>query len=597
MAIPSVAGKRVLPGSKLPGGEPAVPPRARLLEGRDRGLPRALADVGRVVAQGAGFTPVAAAVLRQAVRTLCLDTAQLWVCEPRSDELRLVTESGVGREAIGEWPRGRELRWDVVRSKQPLRATQLSRHPLSGSAPPLEGEPRSGIFLPLFEGERPLGLLVGLGRVGRAFTPADLEILSALATPIVLAIQMDRAAAGAQRSARQLTALLEVNKRLVLGVPLAQVLARITEEAANLLEVEAAGLRLVVEDHLVRVASFGLAEAMVVRQRIRVGESLSGLVAAQDRPIVSTNIARDPRQDPAHRAQAREHGLRGWLGVPLRGRDSVLGVVFVVDRIRRRFEDHEVRLLEAFADQASIAIESGRLYQERVDGERRLQELVGQLIVAQEDERRRVAYDVHDGLAQVATAAQQHLETFAALSRARSPRAVRELAAARELAQQTVHEARRLIGGLRPTVLDEQGLGAAIRREVDGLVADGWTVGYEERLGSRRLAPNVETALFRVAQEALSNVRKHAGLARVELSIRRRGDTIRLQVRDEGRGFEGEPPTGASAHGRRVGLASMRERIALLGGRCTVSSRPGEGTRVLAEVPLQTHARDRASAG
>lgn len=597
MALPTAADKRVLPGSKLPGCEPTAVSPGSPPESRNLALRHALAEVGQRAAEGAGLTTLAGTVLRQAARMLGLDTAQLWVCAPRSDELRCLGESADGREAIGEWPEGRELRWSVVRSRRPLCAADLARHPLWGAAPPLEGEPRSSILLPLHVWDRPLGLLVGIGRAGRAFATDEVEALAALATSLVLAIQADRAAAGAQRSARQLAALLDLNKHLVLGVSQAQILARITDEAAKLLGVEAAGLRLVVEDHLVRVASVGLADPLMVRQSLRVGESLSGLVAARNRSIVSTNIARDPRQDPAHRARAREHGLRGWLGVPLRGRDGVLGVVFVADRVRRRFEDDEVRLLEAFADQASIAIESSRLYQARVDSERRLQELVGQLIVAQEEERRRVAYDLHDGLAQTATAAQQHLETFAALSRPRSPRAVRELLAARALAEQTVKEARRLIGGLRPTVLDEQGLGAAIRREVDALIADGWTVDYEEGLGPRRLGPSVETALFRVAQEALSNVRKHAGPTRVQLSIRRRGDTVRLEVRDQGRGFHTGQSTEVPVDGQRVGLASMRERIALLGGRCMVTSRPGGGTRVLAEVPLPSRSEDADSAG
>jgi signal transduction histidine kinase len=345
-------------------------------------------------------------------------------------------------------------------------------------------------------------------------------------------------------------------------------------------------LRLLEGDELVRAASYGPAEAIMVRERLPIGESLSGRVAKEDRALISTNLTEDLRHDPAHQAQARAYGFHAWLGVPLRGREGVVGVLFVADRGERSFDQADIRMLEAFADQAAIAIDNARLYQELGEREGRLRELVGRLLLAQEEERRRVAYEVHDGLAQLAAAAQQHLEAFASHYRPRSPGRQQELQRALDLAQRTVREARQVIGDLRPAALDDFGLATALRLEVDALRAEGWQMSFEQRLGSRRLPPMIETALFRVAQEALANVRKHARTTRVLLRLERRARIVCLQVRDWGRGFQPAAVLASSGPSERVGLLGMQERIAWLGGRCTVRSRPGGGTRIVVEVPL-----------
>lgn len=178
--------------------------------------------------------------------------------------------------------------------------------------------------------------------------------------------------------ADRLATILDVNKRLALGPDLGDILPRITEEAARLLEADAAGLRLVDGHELVRAASFGPADAIMVRWRLPIGQSLSGRVAAEDRPILSADVSNDPRHDPLHQVQARARGLRCWLGVPLRGRHGVVGVLFVVSRqADRRFSRSEVGLLEAFADQAAIAVENSRVLRQEQERRRQLDTLRG----------------------------------------------------------------------------------------------------------------------------------------------------------------------------------------------------------------------------
>jgi signal transduction histidine kinase len=152
-----------------------------------------------------------------------------------------------------------------------------------------------------------------------------------------------------------------------------------------------------------------------------------------------------------------------------------------------------------------------------------------------------------------------------------------------------VVEARRVIAGLRPTALDDLGLAGAIALEVQSLRSDGWEVKYTENLGTERLPAAIETALFRIVQEALSNIRKHANAQRVSVSFERGPTSIHLLIRDWGHGFR--PVSTQASHGpsARVGLAGMQERVNLLGGRYVLRSRPGAGTHIRVEIPLGAH--------
>jgi signal transduction histidine kinase len=233
------------------------------------------------------------------------------------------------------------------------------------------------------------------------------------------------------------------------------------------------------------------------------------------------------------------------------------------------------------------ALEALRNQEKLAERERELHDLVGRLIVAQEEERRRVAYEVHDGFTQMAAAAYRRLALFAEHRPPEDAQDREELEDAVALVRRTVGEARRVIANLRPTTLDDFGLATAVRMQAEELRAEGYKTTYEETLGEARLPATLETAFFRVAQEALTNVRKHAETERVRVAIGRRNGSVRLEVTDWGRGFTPAEIKQDAGPGERVGLSSMRERIALLDGTLEVRSEPGNGTSVVAEVPLQ----------
>ena len=284
---------------------------------------------------------------------------------------------------------------------------------------------------------------------------------------------------------------------------------------------------------------------------------------------------------------AEEAPLFAGLYLPLRVRERSIGVVEAYGP-PDLLEQEITETLSGLANQAASALDNAHLYEELAERERRLRELVRQILKAQEEERRRVAYEVHDGLAQVAAAAHQYLQGFAKRYSPESATGREELKEALELIQQAVREARQIIANLRPTALDDFGLAVALRLHAEELsAAEELQVGFEETLGHQRLPQEAETTLFRVAQEALTNAKKHAQSSRVLVRLERQEGSVRLEVRDWGRGFEvSEVTNGGGGPGERVGISGMRERIALLGGELAIDSQPAVGTTVIAEIPL-----------
>ena len=258
------------------------------------------------------------------------------------------------------------------------------------------------------------------------------------------------------------------------------------------------------------------------------------------------------------------------------GKTAILGIIQdITDRKRAEAEREQLAVAEAVAAER--------------------QALLKRIVRAQE-ERARISREIHDSVTQLAHAAAIYLDDAVELLDDAPASARPAVARGRDLARQAALEARRLIAGLRPEMLDLAGLSGAIQQELDSLRQDGWQVALEDGgTGLGRLSAEVEITLFRVAQEALSNVRKHAGPTRVRIRLRRRSNRLEVEIRDWGRGFA--PPDGpATSSGEHVGLTSMRERMDLLGGQLRIKSAPGRGTTVLAVLPLPPDSRIAAAA-
>ena len=220
--------------------------------------------------------------------------------------------------------------------------------------------------------------------------------------------------------------------------------------------------------------------------------------------------------------------------------------------------------------------------------------LLKQVLSAREEEQRRIARDLHDGIGQSLTSLLLGLRAAAEVPTLEEVRV--RLGELRGVTAGLLDEVRRLARGLRPSVLDDLGLGAALERyaaeytQSHGIAVDV----YSPDLGLARLPTEVETALYRIAQEVLTNVLKHAAAKAVSLVVRRESSGIHLTVEDDGRGFDNDAMLQTSGAGNGLGLLDIRERAALLNGSVTLESQPGSGTTVHVYIPLdeENHGED-----
>jgi signal transduction histidine kinase len=278
------------------------------------------------------------------------------------------------------------------------------------------------------------------------------------------------------------------------------------------------------------------------------------------------------------------------LAVPLHAKEQLFGgVVLTSLQVDEPFGPAELKLLIAFGQQLAASVENAGLYQTLQVRETQLEELVRQLVNAQENERQRIARELHDETGQKLTALAMGLaavETSLGSDVERAAGLVRDL---RDVADQSITELRNVMSDLRPSQLDDLGLVPALRWYVQGYNVrhPELTVTLIAERPPRRLPAQYETVLFRVAQEALSNVAKHASARLVSVQLCQEADLVRLEVVDDGVGFDSTLPRAGQPDGHGWGLVGIRERVALVSGKCSIESRRGGGTRVCVELPLR----------
>lgn len=244
----------------------------------------------------------------------------------------------------------------------------------------------------------------------------------------------------------------------------------------------------------------------------------------------------------------------------------------------------ELELMGATIDRIEKESERGELVAALKEREKRLEMLLERIFTAQEEERRRVSHELHDGVAQTATALVRILE--GAETAAKKSGASSDGVSPTDVARSLVSELRRVIGGLRPTLLDDLGLPAALQSLCDGLEAEGFTVSQRITPRAQRHCPLIETALFRVAQEAIANIHKHAGgPCEVSVEADLHSDPVVLRISDHGNGPSEETRLRGDGPGHNVGIEVMKERMTAIGGTLEWRAVDGGGVTVVARLP------------
>jgi PAS domain S-box-containing protein len=302
-------------------------------------------------------------------------------------------------------------------------------------------------------------------------------------------------------------------------------------------------------------------------------------ILGEKKSLIVSDTLKDPDWDRS--IPGTDH-IRNWLGVPLIAAGQVIGI-YGLDKVTSGyFTEEHLHLIEPLAAQAAVAIHNARLFQQVHNGRERLQQLSRRLVDVQEAERRRIARELHDEIGQILTGLNLILGTTQHLPPDGQSGSIAE---AQSLVNELLGKVRQLSLDLRPAMLDDLGLIPALLCHLErfGAQTDIQVLFRHSGIEGRRFKPQLETAVFRITQEALTNVARHASVSQAEVWLWADDEYLGVQVVDKGIGFD---PESSLARKNSSGLLGMRERATLLGGQLTVFSAPEGGTRLTGVFPI-----------
>jgi signal transduction histidine kinase len=535
---------------------------------------RTLLETGIAISSELSLDSVLQRIVRAAAELTGARYAALGVIDRAGTALERFITTGIddeARAAIGDPPHGRGILGVLIRDAQTLRLRDLQEDPRSVGFPPNHPPMHSFLGVPiLLRGVAYGNLYLTEKGTGEDFSDEDEELVTLLAAQAAVAIENARLYEAATAWSRQLESLNEIGNALLGELDLSRLLRLVATRLRDLVDARIVAIALPTgEDELRIEAVAGERAEELVGVSFPQASSKAGRVLDRQQSERIDSMLDDPE---IHQDAARLFRATTGLYVPLIARSEGIGVVVVHDKLAPdpRFGDADLRLAEQFAARAAIAVDLSR---------RVARDSLRRVVSGQELERKRLARELHDETGQALTSILLGLKAVDEAPTSEEMHAAAE--ALRELVVATLQDVRRLAVELRPKALDDFGLVAALERLVNLFTeTTGIAVELEASIGDR-LPPEVETTLYRIVQEALTNIVKHARARNVSLLLVRRGDNATVVIEDDGEGFD---PDAAREDG--LGLLGMRERVALLDGRLTVESSADAGTTLAVEVPV-----------
>jgi signal transduction histidine kinase len=545
-----------------------------------------LIDVGRVLVSELDLEVVLDRVLEAARELTCARYAALGVLDERRTALERFLTRGVDQEtatAIGDLPHGRGVLGVLISDPKPLRLRDVGDHPRSYGFPPAHPPMRTFLGVPVLIRGEAYGNLYLTEKEGGDFSEADEQAAVVLADWAAIAIENARLYKAVwdrreelERAVRGLEATSEIARALGGETDLERVLELIAKRGRALADARSLLILLEEEGELAIAATAGEAVVSGRGKRLRAGLVSEAMRSGRAQRI--SDVAALRAMPAAEIGVSAESALL----VPMLFRGRPVGVLVAFDRTvdGPEFRPEDEELMLSFAASAATAVHTAK----SVATER-----LRESMAASEEERRRWARELHDETLQALGALRIALSS--ALQRG-SPEGL--AAAVRDSVDQIASEIeslRNLIAELRPAALDEIGLEPAIESLAERFAETAGS-SVETRIdlkaegeeASARLATDLETTIYRLVQEALTNVAKHARAERVVVEVRRKDSRVDVAVEDDGIGFEPERPSSG------FGLTGMRERVALAGGSLQVRSTPGSGTTIRASLPVELSA-------
>jgi two-component system, NarL family, sensor histidine kinase DevS len=536
---------------------------------------RSLLDAGIALTSELSLDSLLQSLTETAAELTGARYAALGVIDAKRAELERFVTTGLDADtiaAIGDLPRGRGILGVLISDAHPLRLHDIADDPRSVGFPTSHPPMRTFLGVPIMlRGVAYGNLYLTEKEGGDDFTTEDQELVTLLAAQAAVAIENARLFESAKRWSDQLESLIEVGNALATEVELPRMLDLVSRRLREILQAR----------FVVILLRTGEAELEVETVAGDVDKTLEGAVV----PLAGTKMGRVLERGRSERVDSviedpesdleltRALGMLTALYIPMRLRSEAIGLIVVGDKLvpGRRFSSEDLRLAETFASRAAVAADQGRRIQ---------RDALRRVVQAQEEERRRLARELHDETGQALASILLGLKTLEESKNVDDVKA--SVQALRERVVDTLRDVRRLAVELRPAALDDYGLEPALERLASGFAEQtGIKVELESRLKDDRLPEEVETVLYRIVQEALTNIVKHAHADRVSIVVTQKADSVGAIIEDDGRGFDPERDVDGG-----IGLLGMRERVALLDGSLTIESSRAAGTTLVVEVPI-----------
>ena len=537
--------------------------------------------ITRITLDNANLEEMLAQVAREVVDTLPIEGCYIGLWEQRKKNLTPRAAAGPNKALFLKRAIAPELAHIIESALNAGRAVSVqdAHHPAEDDK---KAEPDSQIklVLPMKIRSRKIGaILIEYQNPYDDFSEKDRLCWEEIASQIMLAITNILAAEQEKKHHQEAELLQQASITIASSLDHQEVLSQILTSLKKVVPFDSAAICLIEDNHLRIAAQGGSAWHFTeVGDRIEKSAGLFSLLETVHSPVYLADAQQHPNYQ--HWSDHGKTSIHAWMGVPMIAYDHTIGYLLLNSQDYDVYTPDHARLAQAFVSQAGVAIEKARLFEQVRNGRERLRAVSKKLVEIQEEERRFIAHELHDEIGQELTGMQFLLEMCKVGDEATKMQA---LAETQELVRGLMSQVRELSINLHPSMLDDLGLLPALKAHFTRFEQKtGIQVKFIHKNLGRRFSPDLEISAFRVVQEALTNTARYAGVKELKVTISAGIATLTLEISDCGQGFNTQILQDGSLS---FGIAGMRERTELAGGKFELLSTPGQGTRITAVFP------------